>query len=99
MKFLNNATNILGKLSPQVQARIQAYLENPTTDGWQDISGIIVNHASIRHGTIWQAIRAVDPTFPNEGRTTGQGEVTKEWTRIPDAMLVARAIKQATKRP
>jgi|BioPla2DNA2_1021312.scaffolds.fasta_scaffold19648_6 hypothetical protein len=48
--------------------------------------------------TIWQAMVAYDPTFPNKGRTTDtEGNVIKEWERIPTPFEVLKAIKEFTK--
>jgi hypothetical protein len=44
--------------------------------------------------TVWQAVIAVEPTFPRSGKS---GRTARErWAKYPDAMTVARAIKHAT---
>ena len=49
--------------------------------------------------TLWQAILAVDPTFPNTGKVTDQaGRVVEDWRRFPDSVLIARAIRHAAGR-
>lgn len=95
-RLLADAQNFCGPLSPEIRARIIAYLSAPSEDGWSDIAGIIVA-PSIRRGSLWQAVMAVDPTFPNEGPVTDRrGKRLRGWSRIPDAVLLARAIRNVT---
>lgn len=96
MKTLENCDNLFGKISPQIQKRIKRFINEPTADNWDDISGIIIKGNSTT--TIWQAMVAYDPTFPNKGRTTDtEGNVIKEWERIPTPFEVLKAIKEFTK--
>lgn len=79
------------KMSLENEERIKDYLRNPTPGNWSDISGIIVAGGK----TIWQSVCTTDPTFPRSGRMYDfeTGKVVREWDRIPDPVLVIRAIK------
>lgn len=92
---MGKAKNMFGEgLSEDVKRRIRAYLENPTYEGWDDIQGIVIRPRGTV-ATIWQSICAIDPTFPRIGRRTDdKGDVIQEWERIPDPVLVMRAIKE-----
>lgn len=94
--LLDNATNLLGPLGPDVKARLQAFFDKPCEETWDDIHGILVRPMR----TVWQAVIAEDPTFPKTGPVEfaardSEGRHQSAWERIPDAMLVARAIKKA----
>lgn len=94
--LLGAARNFCGPLDPKIRARIRAYLAAPSEAGWDDIAGIIIA-PSLRCGSLWQAVMAVDPTFPNEGPVTNsRGRRVRGWARIPDALLLARAIRRIT---
>ncbi len=97
MGLLDNARNVFGPLGPDLRERLVRLLDAPTSETWQAAQSIILNNNAPLLGhkrprTLWQAVVAVDPTFPNEGPPTGQ-----PWSRVPDALTVARAIKEATK--
>lgn len=96
MSLLAEARNFCGPLDRKIRARIVAFLSAPTEAGWDDIAGIIIA-PSLRRGSLWQAVMAVDPTFPNEGPATdSRGKRVRGWSRIPDALLLARAIRHIT---
>lgn len=83
---------MFGPLSPAVRARVQRFLEDPTEENWDDVCCIMVRPLV----TVWQAVRAVDPTFPRTGPSFNiKGKRVGCWKRVPDAMLVARAIQRA----
>lgn len=96
-RLLDQARNMFGPLSEDIRARVQAFLADPTPDAWEGCAhAVIAWRAGCIGTTVWQAVRAVDPTFPNIGRRTVKGRVVDDWARVPDALLVARAIRQAT---
>ncbi len=84
MALLDKATNIFGPLDSDIKTRITTFLDAPTEENWNNVFSILIRPTR----TVWQAVIAADPTFPREKRN--------HWTRVPDAMLVARAIRQAT---
>jgi hypothetical protein len=96
--LLDGANNMFGPLSPDIRIRLLRYLDRPTAAGWEDIFSIILN-ARVGLGiTCWQAVLAVDPSFPASAPAGGIGErvsPVKKWPRFPDAILLARAIKWA----
>lgn len=84
------ASNILGPLDDEIKSRLYALLENPCVETWDDCHGIIL---SPRGRTLWQAIIKVDDTFPRRGRATDEdGNVVREWSRVPDVGLIERAL-------
>jgi hypothetical protein len=92
---LDLAQNMFGSLKPEIKNRIRKLYTNPTATTWEDAHCIIVGHD--RFMTLWQAIIAVDPTFPRMGRATDQeGKVIDEWKRIPDQTLIRKALYYAT---
>jgi hypothetical protein len=92
MKALENCCNLFGKLDSKIEKRIKNYLDDPTFDTWDDICGIIIDS---HFNTIWNAIIKLDPTFPREGRTDNiEGNIIKEWERIPTPLQVLQAIKE-----
>ena len=94
---LGLASNMLGQITGEVRLRLKAVVENPTEENWDDTHGIILNKRSMRCGTLWQAVLAVDPTFPQVGPTTDEkGRRLSGWRRVPDRALLIRAIKFAT---
>lgn len=100
MGLFDGCTNMYGPLDAVVKRRVLRFINDPSDETWTDISGTIVNASFGLGMTIWQAVIALDPTFPREGPSTTfdrQGrEVAKaSWSRIPDPLLVARAIKFA----
>lgn len=96
-RLLDDARNMFGPLSDDVRARVQAFLADPNTDTWDNAAHVVIAYrAGCLGTTLWQAVRALDPTFPGVGRRTSKGKVVEDWARIPDALTVARAIRQAT---
>lgn len=94
-RLLDGATNFCGPVDEKIRARIRSYLASPTEDGWSDIAGVIIT-PSLCCGSLWQWVMAVDPTFPNTGPVTNsQRGLVRGWARIPDAVLLARAIRAA----
>jgi len=82
--FLDRATNVFGPLKPDIRARITRFLDDPSEENWDRVYSIAIQPFK----TVWQAVLAVDPSFQ---RTKSRDF----WDRVPDAMLVARAIRHA----
>ncbi len=85
---------MFGPLTPDVRQRVAAYLAAPSERGWEDINSVIIKPEG-HPRTLWQAVRAVDPSFPSTGPKYSLGRRVEGWKRIPNAILLARAIKQA----
>jgi hypothetical protein len=96
---LNAAGNFHGPLSGSIRLRLRALLDNPTPETWDDAKGIVLCAAEgLGLGlSLWQAVIAVDPAFPRVGRHTDvEGNVVREWERIPTTELLEQAIAYAT---
>jgi len=98
------ATDARGRpLAHDAIKRLQALLENQTEETWDDAFSI--NLCPLLGSdvvTLWQAVIAVDPTFPKVGcqyemsRRGRKSKKIKGWSRIPDRALLERAIRFAT---
>ena len=100
--LLAGAANDFGPLSDEVRDRLFRYFDDPSAENWSSICGIIINARggpkSGRPRTVWQAVAAVDPSFQDISLPRRPGEILpheKRWSKWPDALLVARAIKAA----
>lgn len=96
---LNLASNVFGRLPLRIRQRLQAVVDTPNLDTWDDAYTIILNGRSFM--TLWQAVIAVDPTFPKIGPMTtcdGNGrELSREsWARVPTQEVLLRALRYAT---
>jgi len=92
---LDMASNLFGKLKSAERSRLMAVIEDPNQETWSDAHGIILDRGSWM--TLWQAIIAVDPTFPKRGAATDRrGRVVEPWPRIPSRDLILKAIRYAT---
>lgn len=97
MKVLEQCTNLFGYLSEDCEQRLKAVLENPTLETWDDAHCIIIVGTPLI--TLWQAVIAVDPTFPRVGpREDFEGNRLTTWNRVPDQLTLYRAIRHATRR-
>lgn len=97
MKTLENCENMFGKISPQYQRTIKNYITEPTFDNWDEIQCIIINPKG-QMKTIWNAVIDIDPTFPRRGRAKDMdGNIIREWERIPEPFTVLQAIREATR--
>lgn len=93
---LGEARNLLGDpVSNDIRKRIQRFLNHPGCESWDDIHGIAIAPFT----TVWQAVLAIDPSFPSRGRLTNQrGRVLEEWSAIPLPLTVMRAIRTVVSR-
>jgi hypothetical protein len=93
--LLGNLNNMLGPIGQDVGTRILALLRDPNINTWEDAHCILIQS----NLTIWQAVIAVDSTFPKTGRTTNTaGDTLEEWARVPDQVTLVRAVKYARER-
>ena len=94
METIDKCSNMFGSISNEYRNKIEQYInkENHTSDEWADLAGVIIDWNS-DVSTVWQAVIALDPSFPRSGRvTTEKGKVIKDWEKIPSGFTVARAI-------
>jgi len=87
------ATNFFGPLRDSLKSRLRAVLINPNRDTWDKAYSIIIGGKK----TLWQAVIAVDPTFPTIGPSeTLDGRILEDWKRIPTSDLILKALRWAT---
>jgi len=90
---LDLAAGMLGKpLTEDARGRVLAVVADPGQETWADAHGIILAPFPGFGLTLWQAVLAVDPSFPDRGPATGQ-----PWPRIPTTDLLEQAINYATR--
>jgi hypothetical protein len=88
---LEFTTNMLGKLSDEKKENIMDYLKHPSYNQWEEISHYLI----APNKTLWQAVIAIDPTYPKRGRKTDtQGKILKDWDVIPTAEQIKDAIRK-----
>jgi len=89
MAVVDRCSNYFGPLvDKDLRTRLQAALDNPSQETWEDAYSIIVSGSTGM--TMWQAILAVDPDFPRSKTMDGP------WPKIPDQLTLYRAIRHAT---
>lgn len=89
-KTLGNLSDMFGSFSKNAALRIQSFLNEPNSDRWNDIAGLLINGRD----TVWQAILEIDSSFPRSGREYDEfNNLIKDWDRIPKPLEVQRAIK------
>jgi hypothetical protein len=94
---LDLAANMLGKpLSEDARARLAAVLAHPDNETWQDAHSIIIAPHPGFGLTLWQAVIAVVPGFPQTGPSYTTGRFTP-WEQIPTSEQIAQAINYGTR--
>lgn len=86
-----------GPLRDFSRGRLAALLADPRPSTWEDAHGVVINAQGL---TLWQAWIAIDETAPTTGRHVTLDPydhvvVLKEWDRIPDEQMLARAVAYA----
>jgi len=89
------ARNMFGALNLECRTRLQAVIDEPNLDTWEDAHSLIIGADGWI--TLWQAVIAVDPTFPRTGPTTTlKGKKLTDWERVPDRSTIRQALAYAT---
>jgi hypothetical protein len=83
---LEFATNMLGTLKPEIKQRLQAVIDNPCQETWEDAHCIIIN-GSGRMKTLWNAIHTVRPDFCRGKK------LDAPWAEIPTSEEIVQAIR------
>lgn len=96
-KALSLARNIFGPLSPEIRRRLELVIIYPSDDTWDDTHGILLQPNT----TLWQAVLAVDPTFPTRGPRYGEREDgswgrLEPWSKVPTRETLIKALYYAT---
>ena len=82
---LEFGTNMFGKFKPEIKTRLQAVVDNPCQDTWEDAHCIILN-AEGKMTTLWQAVIKIDWDMP-----CGK-PLDSEWSHIPTKETILKAI-------
>ena len=86
---------MLGRLDPEIRARVAAAVEQPSVQTWDDAFSIILDGPSIT--TLWQAVCQVDASFVRSGPITDtEGTVKRGWGAYPTRHTLLEAIRFAT---
>ena len=83
---LEFASNMFGRLKPEIKKRLQAVIDNPCQETWEDAHSIIIN-GSGRMKTLWNAIHTVRPDF------CSRKPLSAPWEEIPTSEEIVQAIK------
>lgn len=86
---LEFATNMFGKIKPEIKERLERVIENPNQENWEDAHCLIID-GSGRMKTLWNAVIAIDPMMPR------RKPLDAPWDYIPSSETIVEAIKQAT---
>jgi hypothetical protein len=90
------AQNPFGKLKQPLKEALYNYYEFPNNDNWNDIYGMVI--ATGRVATVWQAVLAIDPTFPRSiPADAWETEDAARWSRIPTRDEFVKALNYVTK--
>lgn len=85
---LNFATNMFGKLKPEIIERLEKVIENPCQETWEDTYCIVLNSKG-RMCTLWNAVLYVDPSFIRGKKHDAP------WDKIPTKETIKEAINYA----
>ena len=82
---LEFGTNMFGKFKPEVKERLQAVIDNPCQDTWNDAFSIILT-AKGGMITLWQAVIKIDWDMQQSK------PMDSEWSYIPSQETIIEAI-------
>ncbi len=93
--FVNDCRNMLGSLEAECRGRLEAVLDNPTEETWDDAYSLIVGKDGFT--TLWQAWVKVDETAPRTGPAEDfAGKRLHGWSKFPDQLTLYRALREVT---
>jgi len=84
------AKNYVGLLPSHIKSALYNYVEFPTQDNWNDIYSTVISTG--KTSTVWQAVLAYDPSFPDRIPVTAIDPDNVRWPRIPSPEVFAKAI-------
>lgn len=92
---LDLASSMLGSLTPDARRRVLELHARPSRRTWDAAYSIILHGPSML--TLWQAVLAVDPSFPRTGKCTDtRGRILQDWPAVPSSAVIRRAVRYAT---
>lgn len=85
---LEFGTNIFGKLKPEIKERLEAVIDNPCQDTWDDAYSIIL---TLDNGmtTLWNAVIKIDANMQRSKPSESK------WSYIPSKEIITKAINLA----
>lgn len=86
--------NLFGNLDADCQGRLQAVIDNPTPETWDEAYSLIIGGRGF--GTLWQAVLKADPTYLTSAAPCEFGKTLKpseKWSRVPSSKTIKAAIK------
>ena len=87
----------VAKLPDEYRQRLSMAMNSPCAETWSDVTGITIRPP---HQTVWQRVLEIDPEFPRTGRRKDQdGNIVREWDRIPSTELLRKAIGMVRREP
>lgn len=94
--YIDDCRNMFGPLGEEPRARLEAVLENPTEETWDEAAHLIVGKDGFT--TLWQAWVKVDPDAPRSGcrYDAETGKKVSGWPAIPDQLTLYRALREVT---
>lgn len=87
--LVDQCRNLFGVLQGDVRQRLEAVLEFPCQETWEDAHSIVVSAKGMT--TLWQAWIAVDDLAPRSK------PLDAPWPRVPNQLCLYRALKHATR--
>lgn len=85
---LDLASNLFGKIKPDIRKRLEAVVAKPSQRTWNDTHGIVLDGSSFI--TLWQAVLEVDSTFCRSK------PCDEPWPMIPSRATLISALRYAT---
>lgn len=86
---------MFGSLNTECRGRLEAVLDNPTEETWDEAYSLIVGKDGFT--TLWQAWVKVDPAAPRSGPADDMaGKRIRGWPSIPDQLTLYRALREVT---
>lgn len=88
---LEFGTNLFGNLSKEVKERLQAVIDNPCEETWEDSYSLILTFKPMI--TLWQAVGKFDSKLQKSK------PCNSKWEYIPDGKTIAHAISKTILNP
>jgi hypothetical protein len=86
---------MFGSLDSVCRGRLEAVLDNPTEETWDEAYSLIVGKDGFT--TLWQAWVQVDPDAPRFGPSEDfAGKRIHGWASVPDQLTLYRALREVT---